>query len=406
MVRVGLLSPVVGWTQGVPHYVAALGNALARRHDVHLFGGAIQCGMLASVCTHRVPSLPLGATLFHASYRALLPHTQRWARRRPDHDFDILHGCGWPTPNASVITAHFCQSREVQLLKALPSRRKRRTPAQGLRWLDYRMYSLMSAYMERRYYSDLPAKAVIAISQSVKQDLVDEFGISEERVHVVPDGVDVERFHPRNRLLYRDAVRRELGLEPDDMVALFVGNAWERKGLRACIQAIRFHPESRLKLLVVGDGDPSSFIEAGDGKELSRRVRFIGRRQTNVERYYAASDFLLFPTLYEPFGLVILEALASGLPVVTSASAGAAEHLTHGETGLLLGDPLDSTELKSRLDALLEEPGLAARLGSQGRLLAEEFTWDRIADRTVEVYRQVLGGRPATDHQQLLASAA
>lgn len=404
--RVGLLSPVVGWTQGVPHYVAALGNALARQHDVHLFGGAIQRRELVNVCTHRVPSIHLGATLFHASYRALLPHAQRWARHRDDHDFDILHGCGWPTPTASVITAHFCQSRELQLLKTLAPRRKKRTPVQGLRWLDYRLYSMMSAYMERRYYSDLPAKAVIAISRNVKQDLVDEFGIPEERIHVIPDGVDVERFHPRNRLLYRDAVRRELELGPDDRVALFVGNAWERKGLRACIQAIRSHPESRLKLLVVGDGDPSSFIEAGDGKEMSRRVRFIGRRQNNVERYYAASDLLLFPTLYEPFGLVILEALASGLPVVTSASAGAAEHLTHGETALLLGDPLDAAELRSSLDALLEDPKLAVRLGSQGRLLAEEFTWDRIAYRTVEVYRQVISGRPATDHQSLLASAA
>ena len=388
--RIAFLSPSIGWTQGVPHYVAALGNALAEQHEVHFFCGAVQTDGLKNVQVHHVPSFPWSVTGFHASFLASLSLRYTWQRLIRRQHFDIVHGMGYITPFANVLTAHFCQVREQRLLRDVEPQTKKRSWLRKAKQVDYHLYSRVSSLMERRYYRALPAKIVIAISENVKQDMIREFNVPPNRVTVIPNGVDVERFHPRNRLLYRQPIRSQLGLDELDRVALFVGNAWERKGLRSCIAAIRSYPDPRLKLIVVGEGDQDTFVTPQEARGPQRKVVFVNRREFGVEQYYAAADFLLFPTLYEPFGLVILEALASGLPVLTSASAGAAEYITHEETGLLLDDPSDVGELEGKLGLLLENPALFQRLKSQGRLLAEQFTWDRIAARTVEAYHMAL----------------
>ena len=144
-----------------------------------------------------------------------------------------------------------------------------------------------------------------------------------------------------------------------------------------------------MKLLVVGDGNPAAVVTDEEMVGADRRFVFV-HRVPDVERYFAAADFLLLPTGYEPFGLVILEALASGLPVVTSIHAGASEYLTHGETGLLLQDPADPGEVAGLLRRLLDDPDLRVRLASNGRRLAKQFTWERIMSKTEEVYESTL----------------
>ncbi len=107
-------------------------------------------------------------------------------------------------------------------------------------------------------------------------------------------------------------------------------------------------------------------------------------------RYYAASDVYLLPSLYEPFGLSILEAMASGLPVLVSRDSGAAELINDGVDGLLIQEPRDVTELSTKLGALLKDADLRTRLGRQARRTALRYPWDRVAGETEEVYERVL----------------
>ena len=232
---------------------------------------------------------------------------------------------------------------------------------------------------------------------SLRVHAVREFSVPSERIVIIPNGVDTERFDPTNRLLYRQDVRFQLGLDNEDVVAIFVGNSWERKGLRTALKAVLAISNPHLKLLVVGTGDPSDYAVPQEPEDHHPRVIFVNRLEPQIERYYAAADLLIFPTLYEPFGLVVLEAMASGLPVIVSATAGVSDHITEGETGLLVNDPADPDELKGKLELLMSNGFLREKLAFEGRHLAEKFTWNHIAALTGEAYQLALSGELMTE---------
>ncbi len=378
----------------MPHNVAALGNALARQHEVHFFGGTVQTRGLTNVRVHRVPSFPLGVSLFHASFLASLPFWYLWQQLVRGQHFDIVHGAGYNSPFANVVTAHTLQAREQRLQRNGARCLARKTWRQFVGGWDYRLYDEFSSFMEGRCYRLPLSKVVIAISQNVKDDLIREFSIPDEGIVIIPNGVDTDRFHPHNQPLYRHQVRHYLGLDEEDIVALFVGNYWERKGLRSCIQTVRSYPEPRLKLLVVGEGDPGAFATPQEMLDPHRKVVFVNRREPCIdepciEQYYAAADFLLFPSLYEPFGLVVLEAMASGLPAVVSGEAGVADLIRDGIDGLLLDDPRDAREIATKLEVLLRNSELRRRLGEEARRTALHDTWEYVAERTAEVYSYI-----------------
>ena len=201
--RIAFLSPNIGWTQGVAHYVAALSTELACRHDVHVFAGNVETGEFAGVQVHKVPVVPWGVTAPHASFLAALPFSYLRQCQVRRQRFDIVHGQGTFSPFANVVTAHFIQSSEPRPLPSLPADENRRSLRSRVKRWDAYLYALMASRLERYSLHTLSAKVAIAVSQNVKEDLLREFGMPAERVVVVPNGVDVDRFHPRNRLRHR-----------------------------------------------------------------------------------------------------------------------------------------------------------------------------------------------------------
>jgi UDP-glucose:(heptosyl)LPS alpha-1,3-glucosyltransferase len=135
--------------------------------------------------------------------------------------------------------------------------------------------------------------------------------------------------------------------------------------------------------VVVGDGDPAGFLD-GLPAELTERIIFVGPKSNDVERYYAASDIFILPTLYEPFGLVILEALASGLPSIFSACAGASEWLEDGVDAIFLRDPADGEEAQAALRSIIGSPEIARSLSKNGREAAERLQWISVGQQLIE----------------------
>ena len=230
----------------------------------------------------------------------------------------------------------------------------------------------------------------------MKRGLIRNHLVTPESISVIYNGVDSSRYSPDNDAHYRDEVRDRLSLAPGVQVVLFLGGDWPRKGLAQAIEALSLLAGSGAMLLVVGPGNMVSYRNLAKRFSIEDRVIFTGPTR-EAWKYYAASDVFLLPSLYEPFGLSILEAMASGLAVLASRDCGAAELIHEGVDGLLIQNPRDVPAISAKLGALLKDADLRARLGRQARRKALRYPWDRVARETEEVYVRVLlqkrGGR-------------
>jgi UDP-glucose:(heptosyl)LPS alpha-1,3-glucosyltransferase len=181
-------------------------------------------------------------------------------------------------------------------------------------------------------------RRVVVNSRMVLEDVAARHGVPRDRIRLIYNGVDLERFHPRLRAEAGAKLRIALGISPRELVCLFLGSGYERKGLDLLVDAFReiAAAEPRARLVVAGrDSDPERFERAAAHAGLSGRVRFLGAR-ADAEVCYAAADLYVLPTRYDPFANTTLEALASGLPVITSRTNGACELLEEGVSGSVL----------------------------------------------------------------------
>jgi UDP-glucose:(heptosyl)LPS alpha-1,3-glucosyltransferase len=324
------------------------------------------------------PNNPLQMASFNLASTLAL---QTWLRRE---QYDIVHGHGCATLAQDVVTAHSCHRAWVQ--------QSRHTVRPFTRaWLLKRLNPQHPTiqFLEQVQYQPDHYQQIIAVSEGIKAELTTHYPIPPERITVIPNGVNLDEFHPQLIADHRAAVRARLGLTDEDRVLLFVANEFPRKGLDTILEALARLGDPRLTLLVVGRGDADAYRSRIGQMGLTPQVRFIPGT-TAVAPYYAASDLFVFPTLYEPFGLVIIEALACGLPVVTSACAGAGLAV-NAANGRLLDEPRDAAALAEHIRTLLARP--AAEVIPAARRAAERYSWDRIAGEYLQVYERVADRR-------------
>lgn len=220
------------------------------------------------------------------------------------------------------------------------------------------------------------ARCVIANSQMVKEEIVTRFRMPPERIEVVHNGVPPWTDEPG----LRERGRAALGLGDPDYVLLFAGSGWRRKGLRFAIEAINQLPGATL--LVAGRGKPAKMPPGG-------RVRYLGALpQARMRAVLAAADAFVLPTIYEPFSNACLEALAAGLPVITTKANGFAEIIEHGSEGEVIAEPGDITALR---DAMAAWADPAKRAAVRGRLMEKgaRFSIEANVARTIEVIERV-----------------
>jgi UDP-glucose:(heptosyl)LPS alpha-1,3-glucosyltransferase len=227
-------------------------------------------------------------------------------------------------------------------------------------------------------------RAVICNSRMVRDDIATRFGTPDEKLHVIYNGVDLEHFHPRLRAEHRAATRAALGIDDATPVILFVGSGFERKGLPALLPALARMKRGDAVLLVVGRDRKERDMQALVVRlGIAGRVRFLGP-QKDVRPFYGAADCFALPTLYDPMPNAALEALACGLPVVTSTDCGAAELIRPGTNGAVVAS-LDVAALARALDGTLD-----SRLDTEAvSATVAHLGLDAMAGRLTELYQRL-----------------
>lgn len=239
------------------------------------------------------------------------------------------------------------------------------------------MYTAGNSYWEKQAFRQ--SKVIVAISGTVQQQLL-EIGISPERIQTITNGVDLQEFCPGS------ADRSKLGLPKDVTIALFVGDIrTNRKNLDTVLHALIQVP--KLHLAVIGKIEDSPYPQLAAKLELSKRVHFLGYR-LDVSEIMKAVDLFVFPTRYEPFGQVIVEAMATGLPVITTSSAGAAE-LVKPTCGIVLPDPEDIQTLVKAMIGLIRDRQLWQQMGQAARSIVEQHSWTQISQKYVNLFEDI-----------------
>lgn len=264
-------------------------------------------------------------------------------------------------------------------------------------WLRLSPYHRFVLSREKALYRDSCLKSVICISRMVRDDIRRHYSIADEKLKVIYNGVDGEHFRPE-RHLHRHAVRESLSIPDAAPVYLFVGSGYARKGVPVLLHAFNALPKLAHLVIIGQDRLTRHYRMIAKKMGCGGRVHFLGGA-TDVRPYYNAADVFVLPTLYEPFGSVVLEAMACGLPVITSHSCGAAELLQAGDQGFVC-DALDVAALQEHMTRLLDTR-LAGRMGEAARNVAETMTLKKMADAMMQLYASLLdtslfdpGGNP------------
>lgn len=240
---------------------------------------------------------------------------------------------------------------------------------------------------EQRMFTHPALRAVICNSGMVRDDIVRRFGVAEDLLHVVHNGVDLAHFHPQLRTRHRAEMRARLGVAEDTPLILYVGSGFARKGVPQLLLAMTRLRHADAVAVIVGKDKHQRRMQALAARlGLAQRVHFVGP-QDDVRPWYGMADVFALPTLYDPFPNVVLEALACGLPVMTSASCGAAEILGDSPCGRVC-DALDAAAQAEALDALLDaDPDALAR---QARACVAGMGREDMAVRLQTLYAQLL----------------
>jgi UDP-glucose:(heptosyl)LPS alpha-1,3-glucosyltransferase len=273
-------------------------------------------------------------------------------------------------------------------------------------WLDHRArilspmqrlfqgYSSFHRYVlaaEKAMFEHPALRAVICNSHMVADEVERYYGVDRSKLHVIYNGVDTDVFHPSLRETHRDAWRKTMGIPLSAPLLLYVGSGFERKGVPQLLHAFAAMTFRDAHLVVVGaDRRLKAMQVLAEHLNVGKRVHFTGGVQ-DVRPYYGAADAFVLPTLYDPCPNAALEAMASGLPIVTSNQCGAREWIVEGENGWVV-DELDEYSLRTSLAEACRKSGNNA-FRDAARCAVQTFSLTAMSSRLLLLYRR-LGAVP------------
>jgi UDP-glucose:(heptosyl)LPS alpha-1,3-glucosyltransferase len=374
VLRIAVVTPAVDRSAGTEKCMSWLVEDLSRRAEVTLFTSRVAQTDTARCRVHRLLAAPGPRLVRYLVFLVGSTLLIRLCRRR----FDVVLATAGDCLCSDVVYAHFCCAAWSEQLRTRERTPSRATLRQRLRSLHYRTFMRVAAWVERRMYRRPGLRAVAAVSSGTAREIISYYGVAPHLVSVVPNAVDERvRLGAAEHEARRVEVRRRLGLCADDVALLFVAAGdWRRKRLMLLLGALTRLGNRRCRLLVVGDDQIPFYRGVAERLGLGDRVVFCGF-QPDIEDFYAAADIFVYPSSYEAFSLVTLEAAGAGLPLVVTMTNGTDELVRSGENGLVV-EP-SPTAVAEALCLLADDASLRSRMGAAARAASAGFTREPVA---------------------------
>lgn len=393
---VAIVTPSLSGRGGTEKCLSWLAEGLAPHVDLTVFAGEVADTDATGVRLRRLPMIMRPRLARYLSF--LLANTvalgaRRLLRRPP---YDVVLATGGDCVFSDVVNAHFCAAAWSDLLRRGAVELPGATVRQRLRNAHYRLFLTVATKIERAMYRRRGLRRIVAVSEGTKRELVRYYGVSADRIAVVPNMVDERvRLAPAERARWRREIRARHGLPEEALVLLFVAAGdFKRKGLLAVLEALGLVPDPSVRLLVVGREDLPYYAERARALGVADRIVFAGFTR-HVEGYYAAADCFVYPSAYEAFSLVSLEAAGAGLPLLVTRINGTEELVTDGENGFFVEGTGES--VAARVQLLLEDPALRQRLAHAAQRASLRFTRERVVEgilRAIDLNGELPDARP------------
>ncbi len=358
---------------GHSRYAAELVRHFYHDNDVSVFASTVSCIDGNKIAFYKIPSIKWPVickiiSFFISSYIVLLYNTIR-------KKYDLIHlqgACTMPTQRA-VVTAHICSAAYYNIYKMCIFPK-----LSPFRKCYQHIYIKLCIFLEKMVFSNKNTKKIIAPSQKVRDELFKHYKVDLEKIVVLYEGVDIEKFKPRQTIT--DSVKEK---------NLFLVGDYERNNLFSVLKALK--GIGGIRLYAIGDYRFKYYKGKASALGIENRIKFLGRIE-QIHHIFKECDIFICPSIYESFGLAALEAMACGIPVLVSKHSGISELIEDSKNGLLLDDPTDATEITDKIKTLLKDSRLMACMAKESRKLAIAHTWDSVCNKTFDIYKEIVDG--------------
>jgi UDP-glucose:(heptosyl)LPS alpha-1,3-glucosyltransferase len=371
--RIAVVIPKFGLVGGAEGFAAELTERIAAdpRFEVHVFANR-WADSSGRIVFHQVPIVRFPKFLTAASFA--------WFAGREISaagPFDLIH------THDRIFRA------DVYTMHGIPHRRWiREVRKKGMSLFDRAL-----ACVEDRLVSEGGCRRFMAVSELTRRIFLEEYPVDPARVTVVRPGIDATSYAKLNRSACRREIRERFGIDPEDPVILFVSMNFAIKGLDLLLRGLgclrKRDPAGRFRLLVVGRGDEKGYGRLARELGIGDAVIFAGAvAREKLPEFYLAGDLYAMLSRFDTFGMVVLEAMAAGLPVLISGSVGARDIVREGENGFVIEAPGDEDGVADRIGTMLGGDVLK-RMGCEAGKTARENSWESAVDRVLAVYEDV-----------------
>ncbi|KFZ44840.1 hypothetical protein KD27_03275 [Smithella sp. D17] len=371
MQKIAVVIPKYGLVGGAEQFASELTGRLADQsgYDFHVLANRWQAGT-PDIKFHKIPIITFPKYLTTLSFAYF---TRRQINR---NNFSLVHS------HERIFGA------DIFTLHGIPHRYW----VHNIRRKKMSLYDLTTAWVEKKLVYEGNCQKFIAVSNLTRDIFLQEYNIDPQRVAVIHPGVDLNDYATADKKLIRADIRKEYGFSSEETIILFASMNFEIKGLDAIILSLAKlkAKQHRFKLLVVGKGNIRKYTQMAREANIAEDVVFTGMlSKGNLIRLYLAGDIYVMLSKFDTFGMVVLEAMAAGLPVIISSNVGAKDIVQEGENGFIISDTSDTNYVASKIALLLNETTRNSMVQS-AYYTAMQNTWDHVALKYRRIYENIL----------------